>query len=67
MIESTIMNTAEQVHKFKALKRKELVKPHSAKSSRTGTFTLARANRIKSQPLNVSRVKILEHEIHPDN
>lgn len=62
-----IMNTARQVQRFKALKRKERPREHAAGRIRIGNFTLAAANRIKRQPLDVSGVEVLEHEISPDN
>jgi hypothetical protein len=61
------MNTARQAHKFKALKRKELARKHAAGRVRIEDFTLAKANKIKHQPLDVSGVEVLEHEITFDN
>ena len=61
------MNTARQAHRFKALKRKELARKHAAGRVRTEDFTLAKANKIKHQPLDVSGVEVLEHEITLDN
>jgi hypothetical protein len=62
-----VMNTARQWQKFKALKRKELARKHAAGKVRTEDFTLAQANKIKRQPLDVSAVEVLEHEISLDN
>ena len=61
------MNTARQAHRFKALKRKELARKHAAGRVRTEDFTLAKANIIKHQLLDVSGVEVLEHEITLDN
>jgi hypothetical protein len=61
------MHTARQWQRFKALKRKELARQHAAGRVRTEEFTLAGANTIKRQPLDVSGVEVLEHEINPDN
>jgi hypothetical protein len=61
------MNTARQAHRFKALKRKELARKRAAGRVRTEDFTLAKANEIKHQPLDVSGVEVLEHEITLDN
>jgi hypothetical protein len=61
------MNTARQAHRFKALKRKELARKHALGRVRTEDFTLAKANQIKRQPLDVSGVEVLEHEITLDN
>jgi len=60
------MNTNRQVQQFKALKRKELRRKHANGKIKLADFTLAAANKIKRQPLDVSRVEILEHEISPD-
>jgi len=59
------MNTAKQVQRFKAWKRKELSRSQAA-PGRSDDITLAAANRIKRQPLDVSGVEILEHEISPE-
>ena len=61
------MNAARQAQRFRALKRKEPAREHAARRVRTGNFTLARVNIIKRQPLDVSGVEVLEHEISPDN
>jgi len=61
------MNTARQAHRFKALKRKELARKLATGRVRTEDFTLAKANKIKRQPLDVSGVEVLEHEITLDN
>jgi len=61
------MKTNRQVQKFKAARRKELLKDHAASKVQMKDFTLAAANTIKNQPLDVSKVEILEHEISPDN
>ena len=66
-LQSHIMKTARQAQRFKALKRKELPREDAAGRVRIENFTLAAANKIKRQPLDVSGVEILEHEISPDN
>ena len=60
------MKTSRQVQRFKALKRRQVLRKHSQGKLRIADFTLAAANRIKYQPLDVSRVEVLEHEIGPD-
>jgi hypothetical protein len=60
------MDAARQVQRFKALKRKELARKHAAGKVRIEDFTVAGANKIKRQPLDVSGVEILEHEISLD-
>jgi hypothetical protein len=60
------MNSSEQVQRFKASSRKALARQRLAGRGKTRPFSLARANKIKSQPLNVSAVEVLEHEINPD-
>ena len=60
------MTTSRQVQRFKVLKRRELLREHSKGTLRIADFTLAAANTIKQQPLDVSRVEVLEHEISPD-
>lgn len=60
------MNTSQQVRRFKALKRKELRRKYAEGRIKLADFTLAAANKIKHQPLDVSRVEVLEHEISPD-
>jgi len=60
------MNTSQQVRRFKAVRRKELRQKHAKGRINLADFTLAAANKIKRQPLDVSRVKILDHEISPD-
>ncbi|HZM01906.1 MAG TPA: hypothetical protein VFC44_02685 [Candidatus Saccharimonadales bacterium] len=60
------MHTARQVQKFQALKRKTSAKKRAAGKGARGNFTVASANDIKRQPLDVSGVEILEHEINPD-
>jgi hypothetical protein len=60
------LNTSRQVQRFKALKRKELRRKHDKGRIKLANFTLAAANQIKRQSLDVSRVEILEHEISPD-
>ena len=60
------MNTTQKVHRFKILKRKELRAKHGKGKIKIADFTLAAANRIKLQPLDVSGVEISEHEISPD-
>ena len=61
------MKTAPQAQRFKAAKRKELARRHAAGKVRLDDFTMAAANQIKRQPLDVSGVEILDHEIGPDN
>ncbi len=58
------INTPQDVQRFKALSRKKLVRRNGRRNG--ATFSLAVANRIKHQPLDVSRVVILDHEISPD-
>ncbi|HEV2209629.1 MAG TPA: hypothetical protein VG167_12690 [Verrucomicrobiae bacterium] len=60
------MNTSQQVQRFKALKRQQLRRKHAQGEIELADFTLAAANKIKRQALDVSRVEILEHEISPD-
>jgi hypothetical protein len=60
------MNTKRQCQRFKALKRRELVRRGKA-SLKTTDFTLAASNHIKRQPLDVSGVEILEYEINLDH
>ncbi len=60
------MNTTQRVQRFKILKRRELQAKHAKGQIKIADFTLAAANRIKRQPLDVSRVEILEYEISPD-
>lgn len=61
------MNTTQKVQRFKMMKRKALRAKHASGKIKVADFTLAAANRIKCQPLDVSRVDILEHEISPDD
>lgn len=61
------MDSTRQVQKFKALQRKKLTKQGTALNGTRETFTLARINKIKRQPLNLTGVEVLEHEIDPDN
>ena len=58
------IDTLQQVQHFKAMNRRELVRRRWGNTQKA-TFTLAVANRIKRQPLDVSRVVILDHEINP--
>lgn len=60
------MNTTQKVQRFKIRKRKELRAKHAKGKIKVAAFTLAAANRIKSQPLDVSRVEISDYEICPD-
>ncbi len=60
------MNTSQKVQRFKALKRKQLRRKHAKGRIKLADFTLAAANRIKRQPLDVSRVEVLDYEISPD-
>ena len=61
------MNTARQVRRFKALKRRELAGKHAAAGGLTGGVTLPGANEIKRQPLDVCAVEVLEYEISLEN
>lgn len=60
------MNTTQRVQRFKILKRRELQARLAKGKIRIADFTLASANRIKQQPLDVSRVEISEYEISVD-
>jgi hypothetical protein len=60
------MNTIRQWQRFKALKRRALIRRGKGKF-KAANFTLAAVNKIKRQPLDVSRVEILEHEISLDH
>jgi len=62
------LNTLQQVQQFKAMNRRELRRRRGRGNTlkAKAPFTLAVANRIKRQPLDVSRVVILDHEINPD-
>jgi hypothetical protein len=60
------MNTTQKAQRFKILKRKELLAKHAKGKIKVTDFTLAVANRIKRQPLDVSRVEVWEYEISPD-
>ena len=61
------MKTNRQVQRFKAKKRKELAEKHGKGELSVKDFTLAEANVIRNQPLDVSRVEVLEDEVSPDN
>jgi hypothetical protein len=63
----TDMKTNRDIQRFKAARRKELVKSQGADKAQIKNFTLAAANTIRHQTLDVSRVELLEHEISPDN
>ena len=60
------MKTARQVQKFKAESRKELNKNRAAGTGHITQSSLAAANTLKKQLLDVSRVELLEDEITPD-
>lgn len=60
------IKTTQKVQRFKILKRKELRAKHAKGKIKVADFTLAAANRIKHQPLDVSRVEVSEYEISPD-
>jgi hypothetical protein len=60
------MNTTQKAQRFKILKRRELRAKHAKGTIKIADFTLAAANRIKRQPLDVSRVEVSEHELSPD-
>ena len=66
MLQAARMKTYRDVQKFTARKRKELIK-NRALGKKVKTFTLAAVLNIKNQPLDVSRVEILDYEIDPDN
>jgi hypothetical protein len=61
------MNAGKKAQEFNALRRRELARRHAVGTMRTKAFTLAAANKIRHQSLDVSRVDILEHEISGDN
>ncbi len=61
------MNTTQKVQQYKVLKRKQIRLRHAKGTIKIADFTLAAANRIKRQPLDVSRVEVLDHEISPDS
>lgn len=61
------MKTIRQVQEFKAKRRKGLAKSRTAGTVQARVFTLAAENVIKTQELDVSRVKVLEHEIAPED
>ena len=60
------MNTTQKVQRFKIRKRRELQARHAKGEINIADFTLAAANTVKRQPLDVSRVEVLEYEINPD-
>lgn len=60
------MKTSQQVQRWKISKRKQLRRKHAQGKIKLADFTLAAANKIKRQLLDVSRVEVLEHEINPD-
>ena len=60
------MTTTQKVQRFKILRRKQLQGKHAKGQIKIAIYTLAAANKIKRQPLDVSRVEVLEHEISPD-
>ncbi len=51
----------------KAAQRAALIRKYAKGQLRLSDFTLAAANAIKGQGLNVDGVDILEHEINSDN
>ena len=44
-----------------------MAKNYAAGKVQIKDFTLAAANTIKNQPLDLSKVEVLDHEINPDN
>jgi len=60
------IKTLQQVQRFKTLNRKRPVQSSTRRNSQQAAFSLAAANRIKHQTLDVSQVVILDHEISPD-
>ena len=60
------LKTCRDVQKFKAQRRKALLKDYAAGKVQLQDFTLAAANTLKHQPLDLSRVEILDHEIDPE-
>jgi hypothetical protein len=61
------MNTIRQVQQFKRFKRRELRQKHAAGEVKVADFTLAAANKVKHQPLDVSRVEVSDYEVTPDS
>lgn len=62
----THLRTNSDVQKFKARRRKELAEKLARGQIQISDFTLAAANKIKNQPLDVSMVEVSENEIYPD-
>jgi len=60
------LRTNSDVQKFKARRRKALAEKVAKGQIQISDFTLAAANTIKQQPLEVDMVEILENEICPD-
>ena len=57
------MLTARQIHKLKAGKRKAMVRKRSGGERSAAITSVASANTIKGQRLDVSGVEVLDHEI----
>jgi hypothetical protein len=60
------MKTNRQVQEFKVRNRKALASKRAKIRLRGHALTLASANLIRKQSLDVSRVEILDHEIEAD-
>ena len=60
------LRTSSDLQRFKARRRQQLARKAAAGKVRLSDFTLAAANTIKRQPLNVSLVEVFENDICPD-